>query len=131
MMNTCMRTLIVLTAIAALFLVSNSALGQDGLYIDPSGDVGIGNNTPGYKLDVAGDINTNNYLYVNSWPNWGVGYFRIWHDGDGGNGTPAGEQETFFDVGNKTKVLSLDNDGNVYANEGSLSVDYNALSAVF
>ncbi len=123
-MNTCMRTLVVFMAIAALFLVSNSAFGQDSLYIDSSGKVGIGTDTPGYKLDVAGNINTNNFLYINAWPDYGNGYFRIWHDGDGGSGTPAGEQKTVFDVGNKSDVLSLDNDGNVFVNEGNLTTNH-------
>lgn len=123
-MKTCMRTLVVFTAIAALFLISNLAFGEDSLYIDPSGNVGIGADPPRYKLDVAGDINTNRSMKIHAWPGYGDGYFRIWHDGDGGSGTPVGDQKVVFDVGDRTEVLSLENDGDVYVNKGNLTTNH-------
>lgn len=35
------------------------------IYMSPAGNVGIGTQTPGYRLDVLGDINVNNLVYLN------------------------------------------------------------------
>ena len=54
----------------------NVLLCQDG-----NGNVGIGKNSTDCRLDVAGDIATNNYLRIKAWPGYGNGSCTIWFDG--------------------------------------------------
>ncbi|SHF23709.1 hypothetical protein [Dysgonomonas macrotermitis] len=45
------------------FVISrNSADGLNGLVINPSGNIGIGTESPAYKLDIAGDLRTRRLL---------------------------------------------------------------------
>ena len=57
-MKTYRGTLMVFTALAAFCLISNFAFGQDSLYINPNGNVGIGTTNPQYgKLEINGEGN--------------------------------------------------------------------------
>ena len=54
----------------------NVILCQDGGY------VGVSVASPDCRLDVAGDIATNNYLRIKAWPGYGSGNCSIWFDGN-------------------------------------------------
>ena len=67
-----------------------------------NGDVGVGTNTPGAKLDVVGKISTNNYLEIKplngDTVNYGTGSGRIWYSGSGGASSVA-ENSLHIDAG--------------------------------
>jgi len=56
---------------------TNASIGTATMELDSSGNLGIGNLTPGYKLDVNGDINFTGSLYQN-----GVSILGIYADID-------------------------------------------------
>ena len=56
-------TTILFTTITTLFFMTGPALGQDSLYVDPNGNVGIGT-SPSQQLHVSENIRTDGrYVY--------------------------------------------------------------------
>ena len=53
-MKTNTRAIIVLAFISIFFLITGSSFGEDALYVNPSGNVGIGTPDPDAKLNVQG-----------------------------------------------------------------------------
>ncbi|WP_293785378.1 tail fiber protein [uncultured Pedobacter sp.] len=58
-----------------------SNLTTEGLFMPPSGNIGIGNQNPAFKLDVAGHIRSSGTLYVSS-DNATGGGIKLADDGD-------------------------------------------------
>jgi hypothetical protein len=50
---------------SAISDINNNSGANDRMYIDPTGNVGIGTTSPGHKLSVTGDINFTGTLYQN------------------------------------------------------------------
>jgi len=59
---------------ASINNIANSNGALDRMYIDPTGNVGIGTSTPGYKLDVLSNIN------INTSTGWGSGLHFVSSD---------------------------------------------------
>ncbi|MFH1726465.1 MAG: tail fiber domain-containing protein [Elusimicrobiota bacterium] len=57
--------------------------GVQAAFLDPSGNMGIGTTSPGYKLDVAGDINFTGQLRENGTPVSLGGGSSLWTEGTG------------------------------------------------
>ncbi len=119
-----------------------NGLGDDGdwtvngndMYSNVSGNVGVGNNTPQFKLDVNGDVRHGNSLYINSNKSNGYNTWATFNSPDNGwgdnvfigaGGTTvlgAGESTSYVKNaidntnGHETLYLTTDNNIHVYTN---------------
>jgi len=111
-LNCKIRKIFILTI---LFMVSFSLMmfGADAIYIDTSGNVGIGTTGPDYDMDVSGDINFTGTLYQDGSPFSGGGGSSLW--------TESGD-DIYFDDGNvgigttdPSFKLTIEDDGGIIA----------------
>ncbi|MEK7093840.1 MAG: hypothetical protein AAB903_00695, partial [Patescibacteria group bacterium] len=87
----------------------NVSIGNDTIYAQNSGNVGIGNNNPQYKLDVTGNINFTGNLYQN-----GVLFTSGGNQWTSGSGVvyPT-STATNVAIGKTTATQKLDVEGNI------------------
>jgi hypothetical protein len=83
----------------------NVNIANGGLVVEPGGQVGIGDTTPSYDLDVAGDINLTGTLYQNGSP-FQTGYWEqsgsniYYNSGNVGIGTSTPGEKLHVSAGN-------------------------------
>jgi len=92
-----------------LKLDNASRLDITGGDVYMSWKLGVGTTAPTQKLDVAGSIATNNYLFVKSWPGYGTGAGQMWYDGAGGSGSSVGK----FNIGANATHMTIQTNGNI------------------
>ena len=108
-------------AVSGVVGVNGGSSGYSGLTVLENGRVGIGTDAPDYKLDVAGNVGVNQYIYHNGDANTFINFTdnRIRLNAGGSNFIDCEEDTAPHNVrinngGNNIDFVIKDNSGNVY-----------------